>query len=99
MDEHIRIFEPGSKEYEALQAFAGKVNAMGGNVELRVETTYFDFGQDWKWTTLIAHRRDMEPGSVLSSWQALTPKEQSYVINGDEAQLALLAEKLADCGH
>lgn len=43
-----------------------------------VENCYFDLGQDWMWTTIIAHN-DKEEG-ILSSWQAVNPKQWEEVI-------------------
>jgi hypothetical protein len=44
-----------------------------------VGETYFDYGQDWKWTTLL---KDSDYGSV----QALTPAEQKMILSANTAQ-------------
>ena len=94
MSDYIKTFDKGSKEHNALQAFADRVNAKGSPVQLQVEDCYFDFGQNWMWTTLIAHDTTKDPSNILSSWQALSPKDQEYVIEQNEEQLVLLEEKL-----
>lgn len=94
-DKYINVFPKNTTEYDLLQAFADRVNLMSDHIELRVETCYFDAGQGWKWTTLIAHDLRMDPGGVLSSWQALSPKEQKAILTKNESITVPLAERLA----
>ena len=70
----IRVYKPDSYEYEQLRIAAEMMTAKSATgVEYRVEETYFDFGQGWRWTTIIAHR-------CGDSWQAITPREQEAII-------------------
>lgn len=94
MDRYITIFNPESEEYKILQAFAKRLSESSSTIDFRVEDTYFDVGQDWKWTTIIAHRRDMDPGSVLASWQALSSKDQTNIILNNEDAMEKLFDKL-----
>ena len=67
----IRVLRPGEDAYENLEyacdiMFANSKN----NFNYEVENTYFDFGQDWKWTTIICY----DEGNNRS-WQVLSPRE------------------------
>lgn len=42
---------------------------------IHLETTYFDHGQDWKWTTFIT--TDEDDGS---HWQSLCPRDWELVV-------------------
>lgn len=70
----IATFERHSREYKALEAAAALLTALSPHgTAYMVEETYFDFGQGWKWTTVIAHRSNGD------SWQALNPREQDMI--------------------
>lgn len=69
----LRIFEKGTKEYERLEAASKMVNAFT-EINTKVETIYFDFGQDWKFTT------------VVGNYQILTPAIQEMVVSGNLKQ-------------
>ena len=43
--------------------------------EITVETTYFDYGQDWKYTAFITIDTDTE-----ESWQSLCPRDWELVV-------------------
>lgn len=43
--------------------------------DLTIENTYFDFGQDWKWTTIIVTDEDRD-----SSWQAFCPRDWETIV-------------------
>lgn len=75
MDGVIRTFEPGSYEYRRLQ-LAADVLSMFTGLEVRVGETYYDYGQRWKWTTLLVKR----PGG--SEVQAFSPREQEKALAG-----------------
>lgn len=69
----LRVFEKGTKGYERLEAASKMVNAFT-NENTTVRTIYFDYGQDWKFTTVVA------------DYQVLTPAMQELIINGDLKQ-------------
>ena len=84
--EVLRIYKPGSPEYKALENFANELN----NDErfmanYYVGETYFDYGQNWKITTILAKTPN---GSSINStgYQALTPRNQENVINGNNLE-------------
>lgn len=97
MDNTINIFPKGTIERAKLQNFADHMNSMPGNSNIQYEVgeTYFDFGQGWKWTTIIAHDRTREKDSVLGSWQALTPKDQENILSDYASAMDELAQRLA----
>lgn len=81
----IAIFERNTKEYKALEAAAAMLTALSPRETVyKVEETYFDLGQNWKWTTVIAHRKDG------GSWQALSPREQDLIT--DEVSIENIAK-------
>ena len=66
--------ETHSKEYEALETTANLLTALSrGGTRYIVEDTYFDFGQDWRYTSVIAYRKDG------TSWQALSASDHDLV--------------------
>ena len=73
----IKTFGIGSKERGLLEEVAKELTEKSpSGCVYRVEETYFDFGQDWWWTTVIAHRKNGD------SWQALSPRVQEEVLIG-----------------
>ena len=67
----ISVFSVGTEERERLETFADILSQCSANgVTYAVEDTYFDFGQGWKWTTIIAN----------DSWQALSPRLQEMIL-------------------
>lgn len=79
----IKTYEHYEKEYTALRCAAAALECASPNgTEYRVEDTYFDFGQDWVWTTIIAYRKDG------SSWQALCPRDHDLIVTCDIDRIA-----------
>lgn len=67
----ISKFEVGSREREKLQLVAVLLTNRSPNHYLYyVDETYFDFGQDWMWTTILCSK----------GYQALNPREQEEII-------------------
>lgn len=77
--ETIRVYAPDSAEYKKLQHAAQELTdtSKTGKVYL-VEETYFDFGQNWSWTTIIAHRSDG------ATWQAINPAQQEQILLAED---------------
>ena len=72
-----RVIESGTREYKNLRAVAKMLEALSPNgVEYEVGETYFDFGQDWIWTTILAYEKD----SVFGGYQAINPRDWESVI-------------------
>ena len=85
-----RVIEVGTKEYKNMMAVAKMLEAISSNgIRYEVENCYFDIGQDWMQTTIIAHN-DKESG-ILSSYQAINPKEWGHIV------CAQTVEDLAEC--
>ena len=75
----IKVFNYGTREYNALKFAAAAMTLASSEVRYEVEDTYFDYGQGWKWTTVIAHKNRPE-GYCTDSWQALNPREQEAIV-------------------
>ena len=74
----------GTRAYKKLETVANMLASFSANnVAYEVSDTYFDYGQDWMWTTIIAFGKD-------GSWQVLSPKEWEEII------LAVSVKELAD---
>lgn len=68
-----RVLNKNEAEYRRLQAAASLLQAYNKNgFTYEVKDVYFDFGQDWMWTTIVCYGND-------SSWQALSPREWTEI--------------------
>lgn len=86
MSKYIKVFNADSPEYARLQAAAElmtKRSPLG--YHYHVGDTYFDFGQNWVWTTILCD----------GGYQALYPRDQERIITGDidAAVTAVFADK------
>lgn len=87
----IDTFNSFSPEYAKLSAICILLNSMSPNkINYRVEDTYFDYGQDWKWTTIIAHRNNGD------SWQAIYPAMQERILLAGDFDATNTAEFVND---
>ena len=80
----FQVFQPQSIEYARLCTVAAILDELcrentHPEYSHKVETTYFDFGQDWRYTTII--RYDLTKSGMLGSYQLLTPREQEEIID------------------
>lgn len=81
MTECIKVFGKDTAEYKLLEAAAAMLTEQSPNkYRYYVGETYFDFGQGWKWTTIIC-----DNNSEWGGYQALNPREQEEVLNGNIA--------------
>ena len=72
---YIKQFSKYSDEYEKLDRVSTFLTAMSPNKHYYyVGNTYFDFGQDWKWTTILAKTPRGD------SYQALNPRQQEDIL-------------------
>ena len=79
MSDFIKEYFPGTPEYQKLKIAAQMLTTFSTKeIEFLVEDVYFDYGQDWIWTTIIAH--DPKETGILHSWQALSPRQQEPII-------------------
>lgn len=86
MSATIKVFPAGSEEYQKLAAVAEaltKKSPKGYRYE--VGETYFDYGQDWSWTTILCE------GGIFGGYQALCPRDQEEIILGNHTP-----EEMAD---
>ncbi len=85
MAETIRTYDPTTQEYQALRRVADVLTIASKNkITYHVEDVYFDFGQNWTWTTICAYRPDGH------SWQILSPKQHAEIISGKETLQAVV---------
>lgn len=74
-----RVFEWRTRQYKNLEAVAKMLEALSPNEAIyEVENVFFDFGQNWMWTTIVRYRH-ME-------CQVLTPKEWNEVISAETVE-------------
>ena len=87
--ECIASFAYGSEEYRKLETVAELLNMGSPNgYHYHVEKIFFDYGQNWKWTTILCEGNGSE-------WQALCPREQEDIIFADTIKdLARVARKI-----
>ena len=77
----IKVFGEQSKQHMRLTAAATLMNAEmepNDHGQFEVKDIYFDYGQGWKWTTIV-----FNGGDQWSSYQALNPKQQGMIVYGD----------------
>lgn len=92
MAEIIRTYSPDSDEYKKLTTAANVLTAVSPKgITYTVEDTYFDYGQRWMWTTLIAYDKTASFGS----YQALCPRDYEKILTTDDI-LATLSEIRTD---
>lgn len=73
--ETIRIYSPESTEHRRLTLAAYELTRRSPTgTRYDVGDTYFDLGQGWQWTTIIAHRPDGQ------HYQALCPRDHAMII-------------------
>lgn len=94
---HIKVFDKGSAEYVLLEKLALILTFKSPlRYKYRVGETYFDYGQNWVWTTVLC---DMGGHGVTGSYQALCPREQEEILLSDgslESVSAIADEVLSD---
>ena len=84
----IRTYSPDTDAYKRLTTAATVLTAVSPKgITYTVEDTYFDYGQDWMWTTLIAN----DPASVFGSYQALCPRDYELILTTDDMLTTLTA--------
>lgn len=87
--EIIRTYNPTEKAYKRLEKASVILTfASPTGTTYHVGETYFDFGQDWKWTTIIAE------SPKHGSYQALNPRRFEDILTTDN-----LLDTLASMTH
>lgn len=73
----IRTFKEGSYEYEQLRIAAEMMTEQSPRgFRYYVADTYFDYGQDWMWTTILG----ISNSNLVTTFQALNPRQQEEII-------------------
>ena len=86
------VIEYGTMEYKRLSAVAELLEATSKNgYRYGVYDVYFDYGQGWLWTTIVAYNPTEPKDSVLGSWQAINPRQWNEILSADTV------ESLAKC--
>ena len=89
-DPVIRTFRGWETGFSLLMAVAEVLNRKSPTKsEYTVGDTYFDYGQGWRWTTILCKT---PRGDV---YQALNPREQGDILKGADPE-AIADEILAD---
>ena len=87
----LKVFDHGSRERELLKIAAAVLTFKSPNGwRYYVDETYFDYGQDWKWTTVLCS------GGSFGGYQALNPVEQEEILLGEESfeYMGAIADKV-----
>lgn len=79
-----KTLQTESEEFQNLMKMALRLNEELKNQPLSVlvEETYFNFGQGWKWTTLIL--RDLEETPPFREVQLINPRQWEDIILGKD---------------
>ena len=90
MAEIIRQYAPNSDEYVKLSLASSELTKQSTKgTAFYVDDCYFDLGQDWMWTTIIARRTNGD------SWQALCPRDYEKILLSTDIP-ATVSEIMAD---
>lgn len=79
MASKVKIYSIGSTERTRLEVFCMFVNNMTDDFRLVAQDTYFDFGQDWKYTAIIYKDSNTE-------YQAFCPRDWELILNTDSIE-------------
>lgn len=73
----IKVYAPDSEEYVKLKIACIMLEHLNPDTLYSVQDTYFDFGQRWMWTTIIAHKDGMH-------WQCLCPRDHERILTAPD---------------
>lgn len=71
-----KVLERDSNEYFQLKVTCQIFEELTEDMHFKVENIYFDMGQNWMWTTVVAYNDKKD-----SSFQALDPRAWKEIIN------------------
>ena len=87
MSWQISKFGPGTDERKKLSVAAAVLTAKSPNgYRYYVGETYFDYGQDWMWTTVLCE------GDHWGGYQALNPREQEEILLADVNEIPAICD-------
>jgi hypothetical protein len=79
--EIIRQYAPDSAEVAKLTRACEELTKRSRKgITYKVEDTWFDYGQNWMWTTIIAY----DPDSFTGSYQALCPRDYEKILYSND---------------
>ena len=79
----ISTYKENTYEYEQLRIAAEMLTAKSEHgYRYYVADTYFDYGQDWMWTTILR----VDDSALIQTSQALTPEQQEKIIFSRDLQ-------------
>ena len=90
----IKVFEKGTEARERLEKLAAVLTLKSPrHYVYYVGETYFDYGQGWKWTTVLCKTGE---GGITGIYQALSPANQKELLlcDGSFEQIVEVAEKV-----
>ena len=80
----LTIYAPDSFEYKTfqrcIQELSSFCNQNNINLYFTIETLYFDAGQGWMYTTIIAN--EPNNNSVTGRYHLLNPRDYEFIIGG-----------------
>ena len=87
-EKYTRVFESHEDGYKKLKRVADLATEQvdGTGVIFAVDTVWFDYGQDWMWTTILKH----DPSFSFGPSQALYPRQQEMIICEDECESVVM---------
>lgn len=92
---NIAIWSKDTIEYKKLNLFKCFMDIIITEnklpINISIENTYFDFGQSWKWTTIIVYK--LNCSSCLNSYQLLNPVDHEKIVFGDEDDIIEVCKK------
>lgn len=89
MSEYIKVFGADAPERDKLNRVAHILTGLSPRgYHYSVGETYFDYGQGWRWTTVLCD------GGNYGGYQALNPAEQEQIILADIADLPRIAHEI-----
>jgi hypothetical protein len=92
---NIAIWNKDTVEYKKLNLFKCFMDIVivvnNLPIELSIENTYFDFGQNWSWTTIIVYKLNCD--SSLNSYQLLNPADHKSIVFGDADDIMEICQK------
>lgn len=88
--EMIKVYEPSSNEFKKLEIACAVFNENG--FECYVKDTWFDFGQNWKYTAILCK-------SDWGAYQFLNPREYLDILNSDFEDLKTCCQMILNKKH
>lgn len=95
---NINIWANNTIEYKRLELFKSMLDVIIAEnnfpIALSIENTYFDFGQNWSWTTIIVTKLNSK--NCINSYQLLNPANHEKIIWGDMYDILEVAQEIKD---